>query len=326
MILKRKKNASSVSEEAVERKLNLNIKMQRLIANGDSWTYGSELYDPKLVNELDPRDINYGKKLNDLNEDPRNFRYRLTSNYTWHMAQYYRADVINLSVPADNNNHIAERTVDYILSENLSGPDNFVIIGWTAPERNDYYMFKPNDISFRHRIFPDSLERETYPPATRFLEVYLSEMVVAEEYWTRYAKNVFMVESLLRQRNIPYLMFNAFYAGIPMESKEQWQSLPDAHISNQIHACKTIGYSCAKNVNVFEKSHDVAVQLWKTVDPIRWYKKDQFTSSFRTEVVSRLEKPFAAGLHPNESAHKVWAEVLISYIEQHGLRAAPSQK
>lgn len=298
--------------------------MKRLITNGDSWTYGSELRDPKLVAELDLNNPSDVRKMLDLDFDSLNHPYRIANTWTTHLANRFHAEAINLGYPASNNNLIAERTMDYICANNLYGNQNFVVIGWTAPERNDYYMDFSPSLS-RRQIFFNSLDKETHPPAIDYLKMYFEHMVVPDEYWARYIKNIVMVENFLKVRNIPYLMFNAFYSLEDLNSSYDWSQQPDFNMADAIKGRRNLYYYYSNGEETHSTFETWLSNLWASVDPVRWYRKDQDRSSFRTFAVNKVKPAFADGNcgHPNELAHKAWADELRTYILSNQLLKAP---
>ena len=301
--------------------------MRTLISNGDSWTYGSELHNPAIVASLDPRSPTHGHDCANIDHDPNNDSYRLAHAYPFLLANLFDAKSIDLSIPADNNNLIADRTIDYVIKNNLSGPDVFVIIGWTAPERTDFYM-EVGTGAFRHRIYnvnhyENVIQSETWKHQgfKQYHYLHYDHLIVAEEYWTRYAKNVALVELVLKSRNIPYLMFNAFYPATHRAENQPWKDLDDCHITNQLLTLRQQAYQSYADLRRYDTHNlDVGLDLWQQVDPIRWYKKDQHKNTFRSFVNDRVTNAFFNDVgHPTEESHRVWALELCDYIKKNNL-------
>jgi hypothetical protein len=104
----------------------------KLITNGDSWTFGSEIVDPAVVSKhLDKNHITEY----DFFEE--NDSYRIAKIWPTHLAKIMNADLINLAWPADDNGSILRRTMSYIatnfIEKNLPTDDILVIIGWSSP-------------------------------------------------------------------------------------------------------------------------------------------------------------------------------------------------
>jgi lysophospholipase L1-like esterase len=61
--------------------------------------------------------------------------------------------------------------------------------------------------------------------------------------------------------------------------------------------------------------------LWATVDPVRFYRKDQPNSTFKSFIqdpANNVASPFN-GWHPSPDAHEAWAQELARYIKAHKL-------
>ena len=106
-------------------------KFKKLVVAGDSWTYGSEIRDPKL-----PTSVNDWDEPNDA--------YRLPRIWPTKLGAHLDAEeVINLSYPAASNDRIVRNLVGWLTQEYLStGKDTselFVVVGFTSPERKDFY-------------------------------------------------------------------------------------------------------------------------------------------------------------------------------------------
>ena len=96
-----------------------------IYCDGDSWTAG-DIVDPEL----------FGDDLTKVN-DPRNTPYRLSKVWPGMLAY----ETINESEAGSSNDAIVRRVyrnVLNLLKENKP-EDLFVIIGWSSPERKDFY-------------------------------------------------------------------------------------------------------------------------------------------------------------------------------------------
>lgn len=291
--------------------------MKRLIANGDSWTFGTEIIDPEIKNKFRTAQLN--KLILVIGNRP----YRLANIWPTHLANHFNAESVNLGHQGDCNNAIAERTIDYIARHDLRGPDNFVVIGWTAPERTYYYMNPVGNRKLRTVISAASLEQEQHQPAIDFLSVHFSHMILPEEYWTRYARTVVLLEQFLKSRDIPYLMFNAFYSQDSFAGTD-WRCLQDVNVREAIASLRPMTYQYTQGNDLLEMEESWAANLWDSVDPVRWYRKDQKQSSFRSYVSSVMDSPFVEMHHghPNEQAHRLWADELKNYILENNLLAS----
>ena len=79
-------------------------KFKRLVVSGDSWTYGSEIRDPKL-----PESVKDWDEPNDA--------YRLPKIWPTKLGNYLGVDdVVNLSYPAASNDRIVRNLVGWLTS------------------------------------------------------------------------------------------------------------------------------------------------------------------------------------------------------------------
>ena len=77
------------------------------------------------------------------------------------------------------------------------------------------------------------------------------------------------------------------------------------------------GYPYSENATRKHKKLEFET-LWQTVDPVKFYKKDQPNSTFKSFITENLDDPWV-GWHPNPEAHEAWAEELTRYIKKHKL-------
>lgn len=286
----------------------------QIIFNGDSWTFGCEIADPKIAKrysaDVHPGVYDYLKE---------NDKYRLPRIYPHFMAQELDADYVNLSWPADDNNTILQRTISYIttnyINQGLPTDKLFVIIGWTSPERNSFW-WRSDKYEGRFRVWPNVANFED-SKMKKFWDPYVAYTWHPEEYIVRHVLNVLQFQNFCNQHNIKWLSYNAFYQ-VPKEIVERWHDL------NMAKELKTISdrlgfyqyYDSKKPGRAFD-AFDFR-QTWATIDPVRFYKKDQDTSTFRSFIEKNVKKPLT-GWHPSPAGHKAWAKELVRYVQENKL-------
>lgn len=283
----------------------------QLICNGDSWVFGSELVDPEVIKKHP--NVHVGN-YDHLQE---NDAYRYPRIFSTKLANMLNADSINLAWPADDNQSICNRTIDFLMSNYISqgkSTDNlFVIIGWSSPERVKFW-YKDDERSHRHIIWP-SLEWHDTLAQKKFWELYVTHFWNREEYIPRFVETVLRFQNFCTEHNIKHLMFNAFYQN--GGSGCSHRIADDTVISQEISTLPGDGYQ----YNLNGVRHNCMINLaniWNTIDPIRFYCKDQTKNSFRTYITDRLDEPLA-GWHPSEQGHTIWAEELFRYIKVNNL-------
>lgn len=287
------------------------MKLQ-LICNGDSWVFGSEIVDPELAKNYAPN-IHVGNYDHLKVNDP----YRIPRIFSTKLANILDADAINLAWPADDNQSICNRTIEYITENYINtglGTDKlFVIIGWSSPERARFW-YKDLERSHKHIIWP-SLEWHDTTAQKKFWELYVSYFWNKEEFIPRYVDTVLRFQNFCTEHKIKHLMFNAFYQGQGSGCSHAIDR--DVNIAEELSLLPPDGYEYSLNNERISKmaSHRHA---WKTVNNINYYCKDQTKNSFRTFITDRLDNPLA-GWHPSEQGHTIWAEELFKYIKENNL-------
>jgi hypothetical protein len=287
--------------------------MNTLITNGDSWVFGSEIVDPAIASRY-PSTVHVGN----YDHLPENDHYRLPKIFSTKLAERFGADSINLSWPADDNQSICNRTMEYIstnyIDKGISTRDIFVIVGWSSPERARFW-YRDSDRSQKHIIWP-SLEWHDTPAQQRFWELYVSYFWNPEEYIPRYVDTVLRFQNFCIAHGIKYLMFNAFYQG--QGSGCSHELAQDLDVVAELRSLQADGYDYSVNGVRQQGVQQQTVNLWRTVDPVRYYCKDQQHNTFRTFISQRLSDPLT-GWHPSPQGHELWASELYRYITENNL-------
>lgn len=287
--------------------------IKHLITNGDSWVFGSEIVDPALASKY-PSTVHVGN----YDHLAENDHYRLPRIFSTLLANRWGADSVNLSWPADDNQSICNRTMEYISKTYIdTGADLselFVIVGWSSPERVRFW-YRDNERSQKYIIWP-SLEWFDTPAQQRFWEMYVSYLWNAEEYIPRYVDTVLRFQNFCTTHGIKYLMFNAFYQG--QGSGCSHALAQDLNVLEELSKLDPDGYAYSHNGERIQFNQYQAQSLWNRVDPVRYYCKDQADNSFRTFISRRLTDPLC-GWHPSPQGHELWAAELDSYIRRNNL-------
>lgn len=286
---------------------------KQLIVNGDSWVFGSELVDPEIAKRYPP-DVHVGN----YDHIPENDTYRLPRIFSSKLAERMGMDTINLSWPADDNQSICNRTIEFItknyINKGISTDQLFVIVGWSSPERVKFW-YKDDDRSQKFIIWP-SLEWFDTPAQEKFWRLYVAYMWNKEEYVPRYVETVLRFQNFCTEHNIKYLMFNAFYQGQGSGCSHALGT--DFDVRSELSQLGSDGYDYSVNGIRQQGVMYSSAHMWETIDPVRYYCKDSVKNSFRTYITDRLENPLS-GWHPSEEGHTIWAEELHRYIVENNL-------
>jgi hypothetical protein len=264
----------------------------RLVVAGDSWTYGSEIRDPKLTEDV-------------KDWDQPNDAYRLPRIWPTKLGALMGSDteVINLSYPAASNDRIVRHLTGWLTQEYLypgrDTSDLFVVVGLTSPERKDFY-YKDESLQNWITIWPMWDHSYAQPPLREFGKLYATHMWNEEEYVHRYIQQVFYLQTLFKQYGIKHLFFQAFYQHQTMHIKD-WRDDPyNRHYNGQPDR-----------------------PLWDMIDPVRFMNKNDSNHSFHHYITSRDTSPHKqvsiVGMHPSETGHTWWAERLHQYCGDNNL-------
>ena len=292
-------------------------KKLEIICDGDSWVFGCEIVGPKLAAKF-PENTYPGTF--DYYEE--NDAYRIPRIFPTHLAKLMDANVTNLAWPADDNGNILNRTMVHISKEYLakgkSTENLFVIIGWSSPERNVFF-YKDMEKLFiqRFRLWPqvphfDSKAQE------KFWEIYVEYLWNAEEYMPRFVMNVLQLQNFCNAHNIKWMCFNSFYQ-TPVLNVEEWQ---DLNVGKELENLQSGGgpYQISTDETPIRRYYQFTYSdLWNTVDPIRFYKKNEPKNTFNSFIKQAGADPIFYGWHPSPESHELWAKELVRYINENNL-------
>jgi hypothetical protein len=282
-----------------------------IICDGDSWVFGSEIVDPQLVEK------NPGKHVTGYDFLPHNDLYRHNKIFPYYLAEMMdNANVINLAYPADDNGNILRRTIDYItqnyLSQNKSTDNILLIVGWSSPERNNFWFRdSESNLSMNWRLWPQ-VQHFDHPAQEEMWGLYVSYLWNIEEYMPRYIHNVMMLQNFCTVHNIDWLCFNSFYQ-TPGKNITDWN---DLNIITELDKLDSMGYQCQELFRTpFERDNIIYnyKSQWELIDSDRFYKKDQPDSTFRSFIEKNVAEPFN-NWHPSPQGHNAWAKELYDYI------------
>jgi len=265
----------------------------KLIVAGDSWTYGSEIKDPSLSNN-----INYFDQENDS--------YRLANIWPTKLGNMLDADdVINLSSPAASNDRIVRHLLGWLtenyLKDNKPTDKLFVVVGLTSPERKDFYYKSEEDKADDwYTLWPMWEHKYHEKNFNRFARAYIENLYNPEEYTHRYINQIFYLQTVFRQYNIKHLFFQAFY------------QYKDLQIRNWIDSPYARNYT-----------NQPDLYMWNLIDPIRFMHKEDETQSFHNYIINKDQTPnkkdSILDSHPSELGHTWWADHVYDYCKCNNL-------
>jgi hypothetical protein len=273
----------------------------KLIACGDSWAWGAELVDPAVVPKWVPHQDNHH-----LHYLPENEIYRHTHRYTGILAEKLNAEVVDLSYCGYSNDAIIRTLFDWLIKEDyLSGRDTsdiFVSIGWTSPERREFFYkqkwgsdnWMPFGPLWGQR-FPENKDLD------EFSRIYIENFWNPGEYMHRWINQVWQTQELLEKHKIKYVMHQAFYH----------------HHHKMISEWEDVKYhnNHAEHITPSDR------KLWDMINDKTFMHKDDpkvGTAHNYMVAIGGKDKVFA-DIHPNTYGHKIWAEHMYEYCTENKL-------
>jgi hypothetical protein len=284
-----------------------------IVVDGDSWSFGCEIVGKDLA-------AKYGESVYAGHYDffPENDSYRIPRIWSTYLGKILDANVTNISWPADDNGTILNRTISHITKNYLipNKPlDNLlVIVGWSSPERN-FFWYKDSNLSHRFRLWPQVRHFDA-PAQEEFWNLYVNYLWNVEEYMPRYVMNVLTLQNFCNANNIKWLCYNSFYQ-TPGADVKQWK---DLNVINELRGLNLGGYTVFNDDDCV-RHHDNYdyLNIWKTIDPVRFYKKYENNNTFFSHIMKNGSEPILNGWHPSPQSHELWANELANYLNSNKL-------
>ncbi len=167
----------------------INLNVDCLYINGDSWAYGSELRDtsrPDITNDFDP--------VHD--------KYRQQHNWAGLLSKQLGLPVVNNSWAGGSNQRIMRTTLSDITNLTREGRRPLAIIAWTQIQRFELYDAKQSQ--WREFVSPSADNNpklgldlwENYSTDRSDVHMYLQQLVY--------------MDAFLKTNSVPYLGTNIF--------------------------------------------------------------------------------------------------------------------
>lgn len=247
-------------------------EIRHLYCNGDSWTAGDDAQETPV--EVWPTKL--GSLLN--------------------------VTVTNSATPGGSNDGSVRSTINDILllkrHNKLEG--TFVIIGWSSPERKDFFYKGSWDT-----LYPAQLDfQDGDNNRTQLHKLYVSEYWNKEEYVTRHCLNTINLHYFLSQLNVPHLFFNAFY-----ESNLQYNSPNTLDFIKDFK--KDIPSTYLKYIqidNIIKEYFNIQKNYFFPQSFLKYITDFVEAGAYKTEELFN-------DYHPSELGHKLWAINLYENIK-----------
>ena len=262
------------------------IDKRVILTEGDSWTAG-DIIDPKLES-----------KLGGFVNHPDNDQYRLPRVWPGKLSKYTGATIINTSVAGSSNDGILRRTINKVLEleKSYKIKDILVVVGFTSPERKDFY-YKNGSTSAWDTMYPLDIEADHLSPDRKlFYKEYAKIYWNEEEYISRYIQSVLLLHSFLENKGIQHIFFNAFY------ETQVDGLLNNKPIENELNRLQ-VKYGEGK-LEHLELNNTL-------IDYLRVHQEVFVNTSFKSYIG---DNPDAyEQYHPTEDSHSIWAKLIRDF-------------
>lgn len=277
-----------------------------LLTAGDSWTFGSEIRDDGLPDTV-------------ADWDPENNAFRIPKIWPTLLSQRLNCtDHTNISYPASSNDRIVRHTISWItehyLHDKKDTSDLFVVVGFTSPERKDFYYRDPVDSS-QHgwtTIWPNQTNHEYHQRGMQpFFDNYRMYLWNQEEYLNRYVQQVTQLQNFFVVHGIQYYFFQAFY-NLDETGITQWV---DKGYINSENEKMVVGESNPRWH--FHYNNQPDNWIWEQVDGKRFYGYYEAPHTFHGFITQNAgDREVIGGMHPNPHGHVLWCHELGRCIEE----------
>jgi hypothetical protein len=282
--------------------------MSELLVVGDSWTFGSEIRNPDMSEDIKDWDIE-------------NNNYRIPKIWPTLLAKKLGYGITNLSYPAASNDRIVRLTESWLyenyISINKDTRDLAVIIGWTSPERKDFFYTDPLKKGTPNwtTIWPQQGGFDYIQPGMNdIFKLYVTYLWDEREALNRYVHQVTAMENLCKVHNIKLLMFQAFYdngkgihgANDSIDTFKDYKN--PGYINDELKKAELGGDHPGWHHHY---SNEMNKTMWECINQKTFL--DQ--SYFGFLKIKGLDTTIS-GQHPNELGHTLWANKLKNYIKK----------
>ena len=270
-----------------------------ILAEGDSWTAG-DIVDP-----------NSNITLAQVNE-PSNDAYRLPRVWPDKLGKRLRTKVLNNAVAGSSNQAIVQRTTTKVveLLETYKPEDIYVIVGWSSPERQDFYYSNIEDERASHweTLYPAQIHQGFNDPGKlEFYKLFIQYFWNEPEFILRFINHHIQLHYFLKSLGVKHKFFNAFY-----ESK---MGVKDTDLSFMVTTdIYHVIFETIKDKDYFRGYFGRSNPMYYTEILKSIYQTNIFNQSFSNFIKTLQPKnsldKLIDNFHPSEFSHSMWAKHL----------------
>lgn len=273
----------------------------RLVGCGDSWCWGAELVDP-MEEPVPIMTLPGGGFERQLK--PINIAYREKHRYLNLFAEKINAtEIVDLSKPSRSNDAIVRVLIEWLVNEGYTtGRDTselFITIGWSSPERREFYYKKRWGSDNWMEFGPWSMDQDHGDKdIDNFMRLYFDNFWNEGEFLHRWITQIWQTELMLTSLNIKYVMHQAFYH----------------HHTQMINQWDDLKYK--EKFTTITQSDKL---LWDSIDTTHFiHKDDPKMGTMHHYMLSKAKDVFEV-FHPNSKGHAIWADYLYQYCTENKL-------
>ena len=262
-----------------------------LYSEGCSWT-GGHLGDDS--NMLKPG-LDDSQLMSKENES-----YRLPKLWPDKLGKLLNIEnVHNAGKPGSSNDGVVRRTVENVsgMLKNYSPDEILVVVGWTSPERKDFFYKELNSKEGEWTTLQPSEDMKFYTRDAKdlkhFFKTYVRCFWQPEEFISRYVRQNLYLHYFLTSHNIEHLFYSSFYEsplGIDDMGKEMYDLIPP---------------------NTLEKFDGLCKTSYKDLTFRKYVQEVHIDENSNNQHKTK----FFADHHPTELGHTLWAEELAKDLD-----------
>lgn len=280
----------------------------KIIACGDSWCWGAELVDPDNEPYWIPNADNHHLHLLPVHE-----QYRLKHKYIQVFADGVQADeIIDLSQVSISNDAIIRKLTEWLLVEGYTTgrdtSDLFVSIGWTSPERVEFYNKEYGGVDGVWLPFGSwSTNDGVYSndDISKFMKLYFKHFLNEGGFIHHWLFQLWQTEMMLKKFNIKYVMFQAFY-------DHCYHGYSPHHWDDHAYT--------ADYIDTITAGDKILLQSF---DQIRFMEVNPSligtSHNFMVNAAGGDTKKVIGSWHPNVLGHRIWGEYMSKYCLENKL-------
>jgi hypothetical protein len=235
---------------------------------------------------------------------PTNIAYRLKHRYLNLFADRIGAtEIVDLSKPSRSNDAIVRILIEFLVNEGYNTgrdtSDLFITIGWSSPERREFYYKNQWGSDNWIEFGPWSMDQDHGDKdIDKFMRLYFDNFWNEGEFLHRWIQQVWQTELMLKSLNIKYVMHQAFYHH-HTQMINQWDD--------------------KKYKEKFTTITQADKLLWDSIDSIKFIHKNHPELGTMHHYMLSQSKDVFEVFHPNANGHSIWAEYMHKYCVDNNL-------